>query len=156
MNMRKRRGFVSLVRKTVVGIFIVSACCLHVRAESGRKVPTHADAAIVLAKYSGLFDRYVNADASLSECVSFLNKHGIYFGLMEVVNGTYFNKKDCARVMGQIELVLTGEAEFSVGKVKLPKGIDSWEDFCTLNGVAYVQGYEAIIRIANPAGDLND
>ena len=35
---------------------------------------THADAAVILAKYSGFFDRYVDEDADLSECVAFLNK----------------------------------------------------------------------------------
>lgn len=146
----------NLVYKTVVGMIIVGACCLQAQAERERRVPTHADAALVLAKYSGLFDRYVKSDATLTQCVAFLNTHGIYFGLMEVVNGTGFTSNDCARVMGQVELVMNGEAEFTVGKVKLPKGIDSWEDFCILNGVEYVQGYEAIIRIANPAGVIND
>ena len=46
---------------------------------------THADAAVILAKYSGFFDRYIEADASLNDCVSFLNRAGIYFGLMEIV-----------------------------------------------------------------------
>ncbi len=96
-------------------------------------VPTHGDAAVILAKYSGLFDRYVSKDSTLNECVAFLNKHGIYFGLMEVVGGNEFTLRDCARAMGQIELVLTGEADYLAGKVLLPKDIDSWENFCTMN-----------------------
>jgi len=103
-----------------------------------KPVLTHADAAMILAKYSGLFDRYVDEDADLNECVAFLNKAGIYFGLMEVVNESEFTVKDCARSMGQISLVLSGDAEFSMGKVKLPKGVESWEDFCTMEGVDYV------------------
>lgn len=108
-------------------------------------VPTHADAALILAKYSGLFDRYVQKEATLSECVTFLNNTGIYFGLLEVANGKEFTIADCARTMGQIELVLSGEAEYLSGKVKLPKGVDSWVDFCIMNGVHYVEGYQAMV-----------
>ncbi|MCK4564363.1 MAG: hypothetical protein KAU94_06795 [Verrucomicrobia bacterium] len=108
---------------------------------------THADAAVILAKYSGFFDRYVEEDAELNECVAFLNKAGIYFGLMEVVNGSEFSVKDAAKAFGQIELVLNGEAEFSGGKVKLPKGIDSWEEYCTLNRVRYVEAHQTMIEM---------
>ncbi len=99
---------------------------------------THADAAIILTKYSGFFDRYVKEDASLNECVAFLNRTGIYFGLLEVVNGSEFSTSDSARTLGQIDLMLHGEAEFSSGKVKLPKGIESWESYCVMNRVEYV------------------
>ena len=119
----------------------------------GRKrVLTHADAAVILAKYSGVFDRYVDKDADLDECVVFLNKTGIYFGLMEVVNGSEFTVEDCARAMGQIDLVLSGEAEFSIGKVKLPKDIESWSYFCTMHGVGYVEGHRAMLKIVNQEG----
>jgi len=119
----------------------------------GRKrVLTHADAAIILTKYSGFFDRYVNEDSGLNGCVAFLNKTGIYFGLMEIVNGSEFTITDCARAMGQIELVLSGNAELSLGKVKLPKGIESWEDFCTMSNVKYVEGYRRMLEMLNMAG----
>jgi len=114
-------------------------------------VLTHADAAIILTKYSGFFDRYVDEDADLNECVAFLNQTGIYFGLMEVVNESEFTVKNCARAMGQIDLVLSGDAVFSIGKVKLPKGIDSWDEFCIMNGVKYVEGYRAMLEILNMA-----
>jgi len=104
-------------------------------------VPSHADAAVIFAKYSGLFDRYVPEDATLNECVAFLNGTGIYFGLLEIVNESDFTLQDCARVMGQMNLVFAGEAEYVAGKVKLPEGIDSWEEFCILNDVRYVEGY---------------
>ena len=107
-------------------------------------LPTHADAAVVLAKYSGLFDGYVSDEATLNDCVAFLNRSGIYFGLLEVINGTEFTVVDCARVMGQMNLLFSGEAECLAGKVKLPLGIDSWEEFCILNDVKYVQGYESL------------
>ena len=114
-----------------------------------RSVPTHADAAFIFTKYSGLFDRYGMQDASLSDCVSFLNDHGVYFGLMEVVTGKEFTRRDCARVMGQITLVFTGDAEYLAGKVKLPKGVDSWETFCIMEDVRFVEAYEAIYNAVN-------
>jgi len=117
-----------------------------------KPILTHADAAVILAKYSGFFDRYVGEDADLNECVAFLNKTGIYFGLLEVVNGSEFTVVDCARAMGQINLVLSGDAEFSLGKVKLPKGIESWEEFCTMQDVGYVRGHWAMLEILNMAG----
>ena len=117
-----------------------------------KRVLTHADAAVFLAKYSGYFDRYVDKDADLDECVAFLNKTGIYFGLLEVVNGSEFTVEDCARSMGQIDLVLSGEAGFSMGKVKLPKGIESWADFCTMHGVGYVEGHRVMVKMRDAAG----
>ena len=112
-------------------------------------VLTHADAAIILAKYSGFFNRYVDESADLNECVAFLNKIGVYFGLMEVVNQSDFTAEDCARSMGQIELVLSGEAVFVSGKVKLPKGVESWEDFCIMNEVKYVEGHQVMLNLLN-------
>ena len=106
---------------------------------------THADAAVIFVRYSGLFDRYIKGDEALNECVAFLNKTGIYFGLLEVVNGSEFTPGDCARVMGQMNLVFSGEAEYLAGKVKLPIDIDSWEEFCILNDVKYVQGYQNLV-----------
>lgn len=113
-------------------------------ASDKQVVPTHADAAIIITKYSGLFDHNGPQDASLSECVAFLNDHGVYFGLLEVVSGTEFTRKDCARVMGQISLIFSGDAEYLGGKVKLPKDVDSWEAFCIMEGIKCVEAYEAI------------
>lgn len=131
---------------------LVSAFAPSIMAEdtnivqTQKLVITHADAAMILAKYSGLFDRYVDADASLNECVAFLNKTGVYFGLMEVVNECEFTMEDCARVMGQLNLVFSGEAEYLGGKVKLPKGIDSWQEFCIMNNIDYVHGYQTLTK----------
>ncbi len=143
---RKHTFFLSI-------IFIAFSCLSQEGERTAESLaPTHADAAIIIAKKSGLFDRYVADDASLTDCVTFLNKAGIYFGLMEVVNGKEFTVKDCARVMGQVELVFSGEAVFSYGKVILPKDIDSWEDFCTMNGVEYVDGYRALLDALRYSG----
>lgn len=120
--------------------------------EHRKRALTHVDAAVILAKYSGYFDRYVDQDADVDTCVAFLNGIGVYFGLMEVINASEFTLEDCARAMGQIDLILTGEAQFSLGKVKLPKEIESWTDFCTMHGVGYVEGHRAMLRVVNKAG----
>jgi len=120
-------------------------------AEKTQPVLTHADAAVMLAKYSGFFDRYVPEEADLNECVAFLNKTGVYFGLLEVVNGSEFTLDDCARAMGQIELVLRGEAVFSGGKVSLPPGLDSWREYCTMNEVRFAEAYRTMLGMLRVA-----
>jgi len=144
----------NLLRPMVRSLFIMLFLAAFVWGSGeGNRTPdlTHADAAVILAKYSGFFDRYVDADADLNECVAFLNKTGIYFGLMEVVNQSEFTVSDCARSMGQVELVLSGEAEFYNGKVKLPKDVESWEDFCIMNDVKYAEGHRAMLELLDLA-----
>lgn len=146
MSTMKTRFF-----RSYTALFCMAMCATMVYGAEKRPVIvlTHADAAVFFAKYSGLFDRYVPIAADLSECVSFLNQTGIYFGLMEVVNGKEFDIGDCARVMGQIELVMSGEADYLAGKVILPKGIASWEDFCIMNGIFYKEGYDEVASALN-------
>lgn len=108
---------------------------------------THADAAVILAKYTGFFDRYVDESDDLNECVTFLNKTGVYFGLLEIVNGSEFSVKDAAMSFGQIDLVLSGDAKFSGGKVSLPKSVESWEEYCTMNRVDYVKSYQTMLEM---------
>lgn len=142
----------------ILFLFLAGALSIHSafgQEEIRRPVPTHADAAVIFAKHSKLFDRYVSQDATLNECVAFMNKQGVFFGLMEVVNGAKFTLEDCARVMGQIELVFTGEADFVAGKVRLPKGIDSWNEFCILEGIEYERGYESVVEALNYAMKLS-
>ena len=143
-----------VLRKTIKFALLVFFLALPAFAESElrsqkSRTPTHADAAVILAKHTGLFDRYVTSDATLNECVAFLNKHGIYFGLLEVVSGKEFTLNDCARVMGQIELIFSGEADYIAGKVKLPNNIESWEEFCIISQVNYMDGYKAILQAVN-------
>lgn len=129
-------------------VFLALALSVSAGPEAGsaedQALPTHADAAFIIVKYSGLFDRYGLQDATLNECVAFLNEHGVYFGLLEVVSGKEFTLKDCARVMGQIRLVFSGDADYLGGKVMLPKDVDSWETFCIMNEIRFVEAYEAI------------
>jgi hypothetical protein len=135
------------VTGTVLVFLFCAVCAQSADPAQADRVLTHADAAVILAKYSGYFDRYVDPDADLTECVAFMNRTGIYFGLMEVVNGDEFTLKDCARAMGQIDLVLSGSAVFLHGKVKLPKGIATWEEFCIMHGVRYVRGHQTMLEI---------
>ena len=124
-------------------------------SSESRIVPTHADAAYIIFKFSGLFDRYGTQDADISDCVSFLNDHGVYFGLLEVVSGEEFTLKDCARVMGQISLIFSGDAEYLGGKVILPKDVASWQSFCIMNEVKYVETYEAVLNAVHRAKGIS-
>lgn len=138
---------IPLRRTLVIALLFSSAAAVSLGANTpavSRSRLTHADAAILFAKHLSLFDGYVNADASLDECVDFLNKTGIYFGLLEVINGAEFAIEDCARVMGQIDLVLSGEAEYLFGKVRLPDKMESWKEYCVLNGLEYRIAYERL------------
>ena len=123
-------------------------------ASDRQVVPTHADAAFIITNYSGLFDHSGPQDATVSECVAFLNDHGVYFGLLEVVSGAEFTRKDCARVMGQIRLVFSGDADYIGCKVKLPKGVDSWETFCIMEGIKFVETYDAILNAVRGADEI--
>jgi hypothetical protein len=132
-----------------VFLFFLSSVQVVPAAENGGARPmilTYADAALILASSTGFFDRYVEKDACLNDCVAFLNEAGVRFGLMEVVNGKEFTQGDCARSMGQIELILSGEAEYVAGKVLLPKDVASWEDFCIMNGVDFIAGYKVMVQ----------
>lgn len=143
-----RRGVLKsvLYLLCIVGLMAVSAADAEeaIIDQKQKLVITHADAAVVIVKYSGFFQENLPEDATLDGCVSFLNKIGVYFGMMEVVNGTEFTMQDCARVLGQLHLIFSGDAEYLSGKVILPKAIDSWEKFCIMNYINYSQGYEAI------------
>lgn len=121
--------------------------------DSQQKI-THADAAVILAKYTGYFDRYVDESDDLNECVTFLNKTGIYFGLLEIVNGSEFSVKDAARSFGQIDLVLSGDGKFSGGKVLLPKGVESWEEYCTMNRIDYEKSHQTMLEVLRIAYEL--
>lgn len=144
--------FVKLIFLSVSVLFFTGQWAL---GEDVAKPPkqkiTHADAAVILAKYTGFFDRYVDESDGLNECVTFLNTTGIYFGLLEVLNGSEFSVKDAAMSFGQIDLVLSGEAEFLSGKVSLPKGVESWEEYCTMNRVDYVKSHQTMLEMLRMA-----
>lgn len=118
-------------------------------AEEGGSKPamvTHADAALIFARHSGQFEKYVKPDATLSDCVAFLNETGVYFSLKDILSKREFTQKDCARVMGQISIIFSGNAEFDFGKVHLPREADSWEDYCLLYDVKYREVYQTMLE----------
>ena len=139
-------GILKYITRLMLVLWVSIVSALAADEQQPSPVLTHADAAVILAKYSGFFDRYVTADASLNDCVGFLNKTGIYFGLMEVLDRKEFTRHDFARVMGQMALVFDGEAEYDGGKVKLPNGIASWEAFCTMNEINFIEGYQSMLE----------
>ncbi|MBN2704234.1 MAG: hypothetical protein JXR23_08485 [Pontiellaceae bacterium] len=131
--------------------FVAAGVCAQERSaevvKEQKPVLTHKYAAVVFAKRAGIFDEYVDSDATLSDCVSFMNEQGILFSLSDVVSQKKFTSKDCARVMGQMSLIFLGEAkrEFgSVGMIMLPDNIDSWEQYCIINGVEYKEMYKKL------------
>ena len=96
--------------------------------------PTFADMAVLLAK--GQFKEHVSADASLEECVAFLNEQGICFSLFDLIDASkQVTKEDFARVLGQSKLLFLGEAELVNGCIKKPNEAGSWVDYCLLNDI---------------------
>ena len=109
---------------------------------------SYADATLMLAKYSGFFDRYVPEDATLSQCVFFLKKQGVEIDVQKISKNAPFLKKDCARAMGQINLLFLGEAHYSTdGQIALPEGLDSWEEYCTINDVEFLKAYQTMMEM---------
>ncbi len=96
--------------------------------------PTFGDLAVLLAK--GYFGNEVSQDASMAQCVVFLNKRGICFSLFDLIDpDKTVKKEDFARVVGQSVLLFSGEAEVLNGCVKKPLEAETWVDYCLLNDI---------------------
>lgn len=96
--------------------------------------PTFADLAVLLAR--GYFKDNVPPDASVEECVVFLNQHGICFSMFDLMDpNARVTKEDFARVIGQSRLLFLGEAELERGCIKKPIKVKNWVDYCLLNDV---------------------
>ena len=103
-------------------------------ALSVQAAATFSDLAVSLAK--GYFKNYVNKDASLEECVAFLNDKGVCFSLFDLMDPDLVVKKeDFARVLGQSALLFLGEARVVNGCIEKPMMAKTWVDYCLLNGV---------------------
>ena len=97
--------------------------------------PTFADLAVLLAR--GYFKEHVSSDASVAECVAFLNQHGVCFSMFDLMDpNARVTKEDFARAIGQSKLLFFGEAELERGCVKRPRDAASWVDYCLLNDVS--------------------
>ncbi len=96
--------------------------------------PSFANLSVLLAK--GYFQEHISENASLKECVEFLNQQGVCFSFFDVLDQrVVVTKEDVARVMGQSTLVFLEEAEIVAESVKRPDGITTWVDYCLLNDV---------------------
>jgi hypothetical protein len=96
--------------------------------------PTFGDLAVLLAK--GHFRSYVGQNASMEECVAFLNGKGISFSMFDLIDpDKAVTKEDCARVVGQSILLFSGEAEVVNGCIKKPLEAKTWVDYCLLNDI---------------------
>jgi len=100
--------------------------------------------AVLLVKHSGIFDRYVPVKADVKWCISFLKKLGIQLYLQESSAKKEFTQKDMARVLGQIELLLSGKATYANGYIQLPDLTKSWEEFCAINQIEYKNVYKGM------------
>lgn len=96
--------------------------------------PTFADLSVLLAK--GYFENHVPLEASLQECVAFLNSQGIWFSIFDLMDqNAVVTKEDFARVVGQSTLLFLGEARIIKGSITKPQEIETWVDYCLLNDV---------------------
>jgi len=96
--------------------------------------PTFGDLAVLLAK--GHFRGYVGQNASMEECVAFLNGKGVSFSLFDLIDpDKAVTKEDCARVVGQSILLFSGEADVVNGCIKKPLEAKTWVDYCLLNDI---------------------
>lgn len=90
--------------------------------------------AVLLAK--GWFPDHVARNASVAECVDFLNKHGICFSIFDLMNpAAKVTYEDLARVAGQAAILFEGEAVIERGCIKKPKEMKTWVDYCLLNDI---------------------
>lgn len=107
--------------------------------------PTYGDLAVLVAK--GYFGAYVKQDASLEQCVAFLNGRGVKFSLFDLldVNKTV-TKEDFARAVGQSMLLFSGESERVNGYIKKPLEAETWVDYCLLNDIDLMPIWDGFVR----------
>ena len=107
--------------------------------------PTFADLAVLLAK--GYFKNHVSVEASLEECVEFLNSQGVHFSIFDLMDSkAVVTKEDFARVVGQSTLLFLGEAEPVGGGIRKPQEIETWVDYCLLNDVEFQTLWKGFIQ----------
>ena len=92
------------------------------------------DLAVFAAK--AYFGGYVAQNASMEQCVVFLNKRGVCFSLLDLMNSSKdVTQEDFARATGQSKLLFLGCAELENGCIKKPLEAESWVDYCLLNDI---------------------
>jgi hypothetical protein len=127
----------------VIGVVLLSGSCLA--AEPPSVGPGFADLAVLLAK--GWFSSYVPQNASLAECAVFLNSQGICFDLFDLMDSSVpETQEDFARVIGQAQLLLSGEAERTNGCIRRPLEAETWVDYCLLNDIPAASLWDGFLR----------
>lgn len=107
---------------------------------------THGDLAVFVAK--GYFRNHIPQDASLAQCVSFLNSKGVCFSLFDVLSADKaVTKEDFARAAGQSVLLFAGEAEVVNGCIKKPLEAETWVDYCLLNDIDFVSVWDGFVQV---------
>jgi hypothetical protein len=118
--------FMRKLRLTAVFLFLTVAT----RAVE----PSYGDIAVLLAK--GYFANNVKRDASLQQCVFFLNSKGVHFSLFDLLDTEKkVSREEFARLVGQSTLLFSGEAEIVNGRIKKPLEAETWVDYCLLNDI---------------------
>jgi hypothetical protein len=126
---------------------LIGACLLSAVCRAG--APVHGDLAVLVAK--GYFGGYVPADASLAECVFFLNSQGVCFSLFDLMDRSKtVTREDMARAVGRASLRFAGEAELVDGCIKKPLEAETWIDYCLLNDIHLNEIWDRFVqRTAN-------
>lgn len=107
---------------------------------------THGDLAVFVAK--GYFRDHVSPDATLAQCVAFLNGKGVRFSLLDILNaGKDVTEEDLARVVGQSVLLFSGDAEVVNGYIKKPLEAETWVDYCLLNDIDFISVWDGFVRV---------
>ena len=72
----------------------------------------------------------------MEQCAAFLNSKGVEFSLFDLMDpDKAVTKEDLSRVVGQSELLFSGEAEVVRGRIKKPLEVETWVDYCLLNDI---------------------
>ena len=100
-------------------------------------------------KYSGLFDRHINENYSVLDCVHFLNSNGIKVDWISVYENKPFDLKCMARISGQTFLMFGGDIKHDSGFYELPEKFNSWEEFCVINNLDYLKTFNNLLEISN-------
>jgi hypothetical protein len=124
--------------------FVLFFCVLSV-AGGYAAAPVYGDLAVLAAK--GYFGAYVKQDASLEQCVVFLNSRGVRFSLFDLVDRSKtVTKEEFARVVGQSMLLFAGEAELVNGYIKKPSEAETWVDYCLLNDINLMPIWDGFVE----------
>ena len=108
---------------------------------------THDQVAVIYVKHSGLFNQHVDENFSTSDCVSFLQEHGLKMDWLDVIMKNRFVPSDMAQLVGQSYLLFSGKGKQDEGQITLPEFYSTWDEFCVIHGLNYQSTYNFICKI---------